>query len=151
VRARLLRRKAEHLALSGPFRRQVGEASDAHATREPAIDGGCSELATDNRLVGSSSPLSPTTQSCANGDFPVHARARRAPFQAAARHRLVQRAWSQGALKNFALKQRTNLNKMAAINFFSFPAITNLNCSYDRRSKKDHSCYQSHDSYSPFY
>jgi len=38
VRARLLCRKAEHLALSGPFRRQVGEASDAHATREPAID-----------------------------------------------------------------------------------------------------------------
>src|SRR6516225_1842066 len=31
----------------------------------------CSELATDNRLVGSSSPPSPTTQSCANGDFPV--------------------------------------------------------------------------------
>jgi flavin-dependent dehydrogenase len=57
----------------------------------------------------------------------------------------------KGALKNFALKQRTNLNKMAAINFFSFPAITNLNCSYDRRRKKDHSCYQSHDSYSPFY
>ena len=33
--------------------------SDAHAMREPAIDGGCSELATDNRLVGSSSPPSP--------------------------------------------------------------------------------------------
>jgi hypothetical protein len=64
VRARLLRRKAEHLALSGPFRRQVGEASDAHAKREPAIDGGCSELAADNRLVGGSSPPSPTTQSC---------------------------------------------------------------------------------------
>src|SRR6516165_5885701 len=30
-----------------------------------------SELATDNRLVGSSSPPSPTTQSCTNGDFPV--------------------------------------------------------------------------------
>jgi hypothetical protein len=31
----------------------------------------CSELAADNRLVGSSSPPSPTTQSYANGDFPV--------------------------------------------------------------------------------
>jgi hypothetical protein len=51
----ILRRKADHLALSGPFRRQVGEASDAHAMREPASDGGCSELATNNRLVGSSS------------------------------------------------------------------------------------------------
>jgi hypothetical protein len=30
-----------------------------------------SELATANRLVGSSSPPSPTTQSCANGDFPI--------------------------------------------------------------------------------
>jgi hypothetical protein len=28
-------------------------------------------VAADNRLVGGSSPLSPTTQSCANGDFPV--------------------------------------------------------------------------------
>src|SRR6516164_9530832 len=31
----------------------------------------CSELATDNRLVGGSSLPSPTTQSCAHGDFPV--------------------------------------------------------------------------------
>ena len=46
-------------AVGGPFRRKVGEASDAHAMREPAIDGACSELATDNRLVGSSSPPSP--------------------------------------------------------------------------------------------
>jgi hypothetical protein len=29
------------------------------AMRGPAIDGGCSKLATDNRLVGSSSPPSP--------------------------------------------------------------------------------------------
>jgi hypothetical protein len=71
VCVRLLRRKAEHLMLSGPFRRQVGEASDADAMRERAIDGGCSELATDNRLVGSSSPPSPTTQSHANRDFPA--------------------------------------------------------------------------------
>jgi hypothetical protein len=68
---RSLRRKAEHLVLSGPFRRQVGEASDAHTMREPVIDGGCSELATDNRLVGSSSPPSPTTQSYTNRDFPA--------------------------------------------------------------------------------
>jgi hypothetical protein len=32
---------------------------------------GSSELATDNRLVGSSSPPSPTTQSPTNRDFPV--------------------------------------------------------------------------------
>jgi hypothetical protein len=31
----------------------------------------CSELAADNRLVGSSSPPSPTTQSPSNRDFPV--------------------------------------------------------------------------------
>jgi hypothetical protein len=57
--ARLLHRKAERVVLWGPFRRQVGGASDAHAMREPAIDGDCSELATDNRLVVSSSPPSP--------------------------------------------------------------------------------------------
>ena len=67
---RLLPRKAEHLVLPGPFRWQLGEASNAHAMREPAIDGGCSELATDNRLR-SSSPPSPTTQSPSNRDFPV--------------------------------------------------------------------------------
>jgi pimeloyl-ACP methyl ester carboxylesterase len=32
----------------------------------------CSEHAADNRLVGSSSPPSPTTQSYANRDFPVY-------------------------------------------------------------------------------
>ena len=31
--------KPEHLVLPGPFRRQVGEASNAHAVGEPAIDG----------------------------------------------------------------------------------------------------------------
>ena len=36
---RLLPRKAEHLVLPGPFRRQIGEASNAHAVGEPAIDG----------------------------------------------------------------------------------------------------------------
>ena len=36
---RLLPRKAEHLVLPGPFRRQVAEASDAQAVGEPAIDG----------------------------------------------------------------------------------------------------------------
>jgi hypothetical protein len=34
-----LRRKAEHLVPPGPFRWQVGEASNAHAVGEPAIDG----------------------------------------------------------------------------------------------------------------
>ena len=37
--ARLLRRKAEHLVLAGPLRRQIGEASNTHAVGEPAIDG----------------------------------------------------------------------------------------------------------------
>jgi hypothetical protein len=69
--ANALRRKAEQLVLPAPFRRQVGEASDTHPMRQLAIDGGCSELATDNRLVGSSSPRSPTTQSPSNRDFPV--------------------------------------------------------------------------------
>ena len=36
---RLLPRKAEHLVLLGPFGWQVGEASNAHAMRQPAIDG----------------------------------------------------------------------------------------------------------------
>jgi len=36
---RLLRRKAEHLVLAGPLRWQVGEASNAPAVGEPAIDG----------------------------------------------------------------------------------------------------------------
>ena len=41
---RLLRRKAEHLVLSGPLRRQVGEASNAHAVGKPTIDGGFGEI-----------------------------------------------------------------------------------------------------------
>ena len=41
---RLLRRKAEHVVLSGPLRRQVGEASHPHAMRQPAIDGGLDEI-----------------------------------------------------------------------------------------------------------
>jgi hypothetical protein len=36
---RLLRRKAEQLVLAGPLRWQIGEASNAHAVGEPAIDG----------------------------------------------------------------------------------------------------------------
>jgi hypothetical protein len=41
---RLLRRKAEHLVLAGPLRRQVGEASNADAMRQPAIDGRLEEI-----------------------------------------------------------------------------------------------------------
>ena len=41
---RLLRRKAEHLVLPGPFRRQVGEASNPHTMGEPAIDGRLDEI-----------------------------------------------------------------------------------------------------------
>jgi hypothetical protein len=41
---RLLRSKAEHLALAGPFRWQVGEASNAHAMREPSVDGRFDEI-----------------------------------------------------------------------------------------------------------
>ena len=44
VCVRLLRRKTEHLVLAGPFRRQVGEASNAHAMRQPAIDGRFDEI-----------------------------------------------------------------------------------------------------------
>ena len=36
---RLLPRKTEHLVLPGPFGRRIGEASNAHAMRQPAIDG----------------------------------------------------------------------------------------------------------------
>jgi hypothetical protein len=38
VCVRLVHRKAEHLALPGPFRCQVGQASNAHAMWEAAID-----------------------------------------------------------------------------------------------------------------
>ena len=41
---RLLRRKAEHLVLPGPFRRQVGEASNPHTMGEPASDGRFDEI-----------------------------------------------------------------------------------------------------------
>jgi hypothetical protein len=34
----LARRKSEHLVLAGPFRRQVGEADNSHAMREPSFD-----------------------------------------------------------------------------------------------------------------
>jgi hypothetical protein len=34
----LLSRKAQHLVLTGPFGRQVGEASNAHAVGEPTLD-----------------------------------------------------------------------------------------------------------------
>jgi hypothetical protein len=40
----IIARKPEHLVLLGPFRRQVGEASNAHATGEPAIDGRLDEI-----------------------------------------------------------------------------------------------------------
>ncbi len=36
-------RKAKHLVLLGPFRRQVGEANDAHAVRQGAMDCGFDE------------------------------------------------------------------------------------------------------------
>jgi len=53
--ARLLPRKAEHLVLAGPHRRQIGEACDAHAMGEPAIDGcfdkiGCEESERDGHV-----------------------------------------------------------------------------------------------------
>ena len=41
---RSLLRKAEHLVLPQPFRWQVGEASNAHAVREPAVDGRFDEI-----------------------------------------------------------------------------------------------------------
>ncbi|HWX27706.1 MAG TPA: hypothetical protein VNZ53_09750 [Steroidobacteraceae bacterium] len=40
----LLRSKAEHLVLAGPFGRQVGEAGNSHPMREPPVDGGLEEI-----------------------------------------------------------------------------------------------------------
>jgi len=40
----LLRSKAEHLVLAGPFGWQVGEAGNSHAMREPPVDGGLDEI-----------------------------------------------------------------------------------------------------------
>src|ERR1700751_1612447 len=40
----LLRRKAEHLGLPGPFGWQVGEAGNSHPMREPPVDGGLDEI-----------------------------------------------------------------------------------------------------------
>jgi hypothetical protein len=34
----LVRRKSEHLVLAGPFSRQVGEADNSHAMREPSFN-----------------------------------------------------------------------------------------------------------------
>jgi hypothetical protein len=42
--AELLARKAEHLVLTGPLGWQVGEASNSHAMREPALDGRFDEM-----------------------------------------------------------------------------------------------------------
>jgi hypothetical protein len=52
---RLLGRKAEHLALPGPFRRQVGEANNAHSVRKPPVDRrfdeiGCKERQRDRHV-----------------------------------------------------------------------------------------------------
>ena len=40
----LLRSKAEHLVLAGPFGWQVGEAGNSHPMREPPVDGGLDEI-----------------------------------------------------------------------------------------------------------
>jgi hypothetical protein len=40
----LLRSKAEHLVLAGPFGWQVGEAGNSHPMREPPVDGGLDEV-----------------------------------------------------------------------------------------------------------
>jgi hypothetical protein len=36
--------EAKHLALAGPFGRQVGETGDSHAVREPSINGRLDEV-----------------------------------------------------------------------------------------------------------
>jgi len=41
---RSARGKTKHLVLPRPFRWQVGEAGNAHAVRQPAIDGGLGEI-----------------------------------------------------------------------------------------------------------
>jgi hypothetical protein len=40
----LLRGKSEHLMLAGPFGRQIGEADNPHAVREPSFDGSLDEV-----------------------------------------------------------------------------------------------------------
>ena len=40
----LLRSKAEHLVLAGPFGWQVGEAGNSHPMRELPVDGGLDEI-----------------------------------------------------------------------------------------------------------
>ena len=42
--APLLRGKADHLVLAGPFGWQVGEAGNSHPMREPPVDGGLDEI-----------------------------------------------------------------------------------------------------------
>ena len=43
-RVRLQHREAKHLALAGPFGRQVGEPGNSHARRKPSIDGRFDEV-----------------------------------------------------------------------------------------------------------
>ena len=45
----IIARKPEYLVLPGPFRRQVGEASNAHTVGEPAIDGRLDEIGRKER------------------------------------------------------------------------------------------------------
>jgi hypothetical protein len=40
----LLRSKAEHLVLAGPFGWQVGQAGNSHPMREPPVDGGLDKI-----------------------------------------------------------------------------------------------------------
>jgi hypothetical protein len=47
---RLARGKTKHLVLPRPFRWQVGEASNAHSMRQPAIEGLCLPEPMDSRL-----------------------------------------------------------------------------------------------------
>src|SRR5262249_41135386 len=59
-----LRGKAEHLVLPGPLRWQVGEASNAHTTGKPAVDGrfdqiGCEKRKRDGHIDVSRAALFP--------------------------------------------------------------------------------------------
>jgi hypothetical protein len=48
-RSRFAETKIEHLMLARPFGGQVGEASDTHTVREPAVDGRVDEIGREER------------------------------------------------------------------------------------------------------
>ena len=54
----LLRSKAEHVVLAGPFGWQVGEAGNSHPMRELPVDGGRDEIGRRKRARPGDAPRS---------------------------------------------------------------------------------------------